>query len=91
MLDDQKRAGEVIASAILHPTDKLTLNDLQAARAKLQADSLLAPADLKTDVRAQVATMDDVIGRIRSGTIKGLDPRPFNEAQKRLQATCSGG
>lgn len=91
LLDDQKRAGEAIAAAILHPKDKLTLDDLQAARTKLEADVRLAPADLVSDVVAQVGTMDDLIRRLRSGSIKGLDPQPFNDAQKRLQARCAGG
>jgi hypothetical protein len=67
------------------------MQDLQAARAKLQADALLAPPDLQDQVRVQVETLDDLLRRLRSGSIKGMDLRAFEKAQKELLAQCGTG
>ena len=64
------------------------MQDLQAARAKLQADVLLAPPELKAQVQAQVDTLDDLIRRLLAGNIKGLDLDAFENAQKALILHC---
>jgi hypothetical protein len=91
-LADQKAAAEAIGRAVRHPsTEQITMQDLQAARAKLQADVLLAPPDLKAHVQAQVDTLDDLIRRLLAGNIKGLDLHAFENAQKALIRHCRDG
>ena len=91
-LADQKAAAEAIARAIRHPsTEEITMQDLRAARAKLQADVLLAPPDLQAHVQAQVDTLDDLIRRLRAGNIRGLDLDAFENAQKALILHCRNG
>lgn len=67
------------------------MQDLRAARAKLQADALLAPPELLSLVGAQVGTLDDLIRRLQSGTVTGLDLRSFDDAQKEIQLYCQRG
>ena len=90
-LADQKAAAEAIARAVRNPTEEITMQDLQAARAKLQADALLAPPDLQAYVWAQVETLDDFIRRLRAGSLKGLDLRAFENAQRELIRHCRNG
>jgi hypothetical protein len=92
LLTDQEAAAEAVARAVRHPsTDGITMQDLRAARAKLQADALLAPPDLQAHVQAQVETLDDLIRRLRTGNIKGLDLHAFENAQKQLLLHCRNG
>jgi hypothetical protein len=91
-LADQKAAAEAIARAVRNPsTEEITLQDLRAARAKLQADLLLAPPHLQAYVRAQVETLDGFIRRLRAGSIKGLDLQAFENAQRELILHCRNG
>jgi hypothetical protein len=88
-LADQKAAAEAIGRAVRNPSaEEITMQDLRAARAKLQADALLAPPELRAHVEAQVATLDDFIRRLLEGSIKGLNLEAFDNAQKQVLLHC---
>ncbi len=91
-LADQKAAADAIGRALRDPTAaRITVQDLQAASAKLQADALNAPPDLRDDVQVQIDTLNTLIRQLSTGRFRGLDLNAFENAQKALILHCRSG